>query len=72
MSRVKFTVRTLSLRIGLNETYLCPAHNFVVGPASGMVQYKDLVFHLFVAQSRRYLTQGTRQGHQCLMDTFLF
>ena len=34
--------------IGLNETYLCPAHNFVVGPASGMVRYKDLVFHPFV------------------------
>ena len=30
------------------ETYLCPAHNFVVGPASGMVQYRDLVFHPFV------------------------
>ena len=37
-----------SLCIGLNEIYLCPAHNFVVGPASGMVWYKDLVFHLLV------------------------
>ena len=43
-SNVIITVRTYSLFIGLNETYLCPAHNFVVGPASGMVRYKDLVF----------------------------
>ena len=47
-SKVKFTVRTYSLCIGLNETYLCPPHNFVVWPASGMVRYKDLVFHPFV------------------------
>ena len=47
-SKVKFTVRTYSLCICLNETYLCPAHNFVVGPASGMVGCKDLVFHPFV------------------------
>ena len=39
---------TYSLCIGLNETYSCPAHNFVVGPALGMVRYKDLVFHPFV------------------------
>ena len=32
----------------LNEIYLCPAHNFVVGPASEMVRYKDLVFHPIV------------------------
>ena len=48
MSKVKFTFRTYSLRIGLNETYSCPAHNIVVGPASGMVRCKDLVFHPFV------------------------
>ena len=47
-SDVKVTVRTYNLCIGLNETYSCPAHNFVVGPASGMVQYKDLGFHPFV------------------------
>ena len=47
-SKVKFTVPTYSLCIGLNETYSCPAHNFVVGPTSGMVRYKDLVFHPFV------------------------
>ena len=27
---------------------ICPAHNFVVGPASGIVLYEDLVFHPFV------------------------
>ena len=48
MSKVKFTVCTYILCIGLNETYSCRAHNFVVGPASGIVQYKDLVFHAFV------------------------
>ena len=47
-SKFRFKVRTYSLCIGLNETYLCPAHNFVVGHASGMVRYKDLVFHPFV------------------------
>ena len=47
-SKVRFTVRTYILCIGLNETYLRPAHNFVVGPASGMVRYKDPVFHPFV------------------------
>ena len=34
--------------IDLNETYSCPAHNFVVGPAPGMVRYRDLVFHTCV------------------------
>ena len=48
MSKVKFTVHTYSLCIGLNETYSCPAHNFVVGPVSGMVRYKDLAFYPFV------------------------
>ena len=47
-SQVRFTVCTYSLYIGLNETYLYPAHNFVVGPASEMVPYKDLIFHPFV------------------------
>ena len=46
-SKVKFTVHTYSLCIGLNETYSCPAHDFVAEPASGMVQYRDLVFHPF-------------------------
>ena len=46
-SKVKFTVRTYSLCLGLNETYSCPAHNFVVGPTPGMVRYRDLVFHPF-------------------------
>ena len=48
MSKVKFTVRTYSFCIGLNETYSCLDHNFVVGPAPGMVRYKDLVYHPFV------------------------
>ena len=53
-SKINFTVSTYSLCTGLNETYLCPAHNFIVGPALGMVQYRDLVFHPFI---RSY--QGT-------------
>ena len=44
---VKGQVHTLSLYIGLNETYLCPAYNFDVRPASGMVQYRYLVLHPF-------------------------
>ena len=44
-SIVKFTNRNYSPCIGLNEIYLCPAHSFV---ASGMVQYRDLIFHPFV------------------------
>ena len=27
-------------------------HNFVVGPASGMVQYRDLVFHPFIQSTQ--------------------
>ena len=73
-SKVKFTVRTFSLCIGLNETYSCPAYNFVVGPASEMVQNKDLVFHLFVRshQGAILLKALGGGGHQCPMDTFLF
>ena len=44
-SKVKFTVRTYSLCTGFSETCSCPAHNFVLAPASGMVQYRDPVFH---------------------------
>ena len=69
MSNGKFPVCTNSLCIGLNETYSCLAHNFVVGSAPEMVRYRDLVFHLFIWS---HLTQGTRRGHQCPMDTFLF
>ena len=73
MSKVKFTVHTYSLCIGLNETYSCAAHNFVVGPASGMVQYKDLVFHPFVRSHQgAILLKALGGGHQCSMDTFLF
>ena len=34
-SKVKFTVRTYSLCIGLNETYSCPAHNLLLGLPQG-------------------------------------
>ena len=47
-SKVKFTVRTYCVCIGLNETCSCPAYNVVAGPAPGMVRYRDLVFHPFV------------------------
>ena len=47
-SKVKFPVRTYSLCIGLNKTYSCPAHNFVVVPAPGMMRYRDPVFYPFV------------------------
>ena len=47
-SKVKFTVRTYSSCIGLDRTYSCPACNLVVGPASGIARYKDLVFHPFI------------------------
>ena len=71
-SNVKFTVRTYSVCIGLNETYLCPAHNFVVGPTSGMVGYKDLVFHPFVWSHQGAILLKALGGHQYPMDTFLF
>ena len=53
-SNVKFTVRTYSLCIGLNETYSCPADNFVVGAAPGMVRYRDLVLHPFLRFDQSY------------------
>ena len=46
--KVKFTVTTYSLCIGFSETCPCPAHDFVVAPASGMVRYRDPVSHSFV------------------------
>ena len=36
-SKVKVTACTYSLCIGLNETCSCPAHNFVIKHASGMM-----------------------------------
>ena len=73
MSEVKFTVRTYSLCICLNETYSCPAHNLVVGPAPGMVQYMHLVFHPFIRSHQGTISlQALGGGHQCPMDTFLF
>ena len=44
-----------------------------VGPASGMVRYKEFGFpFVCTVQARRYLIQGTRRGHNCPMETFLF
>ena len=34
--------------IGLNESYSCLVHDFVVGPDPGMMQYRDVGFHSFV------------------------
>ena len=53
------------------KPYLCLADNFVVGPASEMVIYGSGFPSVCTVPSRRCLTQGTRQGHQCPMDTFL-
>ena len=52
MLKVKFTVRTYSLCIGLNETNSCLAHNFVVVLASGMARYRDLVFQSFIRSNQ--------------------
>ena len=71
-SKVKFTVRTYSLCIGLNETYSCRAHNFVVAPAPGMGSYGPGFSSICTIPSGLYLTLGTRWGHQCPLDTFLF
>ena len=61
----------LQLCIGLNETYLCPAYNFVVVPASGMVRYKDLVFHPFVrAHQGAILLKALRGGISVLWTHF--
>ena len=72
MSKVKFTVRTYSLCIDLNETYSCPAHNFVVGPASGMVRYKDLVFHPFVRSHQGAILLKALSGGISVLWTHFF
>ena len=64
-SKVKFTVRSYSLCIGL-----CPSYSFVVAPASDMVRYRDPVFHPFVRPIKALSYSSTRRGNQCLMDTF--
>ena len=53
MSKVKFTVPTYHLCIGFSEICSCPAHNFVVTPASGMVRYRNPVFHPSVRMSHQ-------------------
>ena len=69
-SKVRFTVRTYSLCKGLNDTYLCPAHNFVVGPASGMVRYKDLVFHFIRSHQGAILLKALGGGISVLWTHF--
>ena len=49
--KVVVTVCTYSLCLGFSETCLCPPHNFVVMHASGVVSYRDLVFHWIVPPS---------------------
>ena len=71
-SKVSFTVRTYSLCIGLNETYLCPAHNFVVGPASGMMRYKDLVFHTIVRSHQGAISLSALGGGISVLWTHFF
>ena len=51
--------------------YTTPAHNFVVGPVSGVVRYKNLVFpSVCMVPLRRYLTQGTSGGISVLWTHF--
>ena len=72
MSKVKFTVRTYSLCRGLNETYSCLAHNFVVGPAPGMVPYRDLVFHPFVWPHQGTILLKALGGGISILYTYFF
>ena len=68
-SKVKFTVCTNSLCIGFSEICLCPAHNFVAAPVSGMTRYRDPVSHPFVrpikvlSYSRYYAGASVSYGH---------
>ena len=70
--KAKFTVSTYSSCIGLNETYLCPANNFVVGPASGMVRYRDRVFHPFVRSHQGVILLKALGGGISVLWTHLF
>ena len=71
-SKIMFTVLTYNLCIGLNESYLCPALNFVVGPASGMVQYRDLVFHPSVRSHQGAILLKALGGGISVPWTFFF
>ena len=70
-SKVKFTVCTYSLCLGLNDSYSCPAQSFVVGPSSGIVQGSDL-FSIYLYGPIKALSYGTSRWHQCPMDTLFF
>ena len=72
MSKVKFTVCTYSLYIGLSETYSYPAYNFVVGPASWIVQYRGLVFHPFVRSHQGAILLKVLGGAISVLWTHLF
>ena len=68
--KVKFTVCTYSLCIGLHQNDSCSAHYFVVGPSLGMVRFKGLVFYPFVRfHQGAILLKVTRRGYQCPMDS---
>ena len=71
-SKVKFTVGTYSLCIGLNETYSYLIHNFVVGPAPGMVRYNDLVFHLFIRSHQGAFLLEALCGGISVLWTYFF
>ena len=71
-SKVKVTVSTYSLCTGLNETYLCPAHNCRVGPALGMVQYSDLVFHPFLRSHQGAILLKVLGGGVSVLWTHFF
>ena len=71
-SKVKFTVCIYSLCIGLNETYLCVAHNLVVGPAPGTVQYRDLVFHPFIWSHQGAILLKVLGGGISVVWTYFF
>ena len=71
-SKAKFTVRTYSLCTGLNETYLFPAHNFVVGPASGMVRYTNQVFYPFVRSHQGAILLKALSGGISVLWTHFF
>ena len=71
-SKAKFTVHTYSLCIGFNETYLYLAHKFVVGPASGMVRYRNLVFHPFVRSHQCAVLRKALGGDISVLWTHFF
>ena len=67
-SKIKSTAHTYRFCIGLSKicsSSSCPAHNFVVGPASGMVRYRDLAFHPFVGpiKALSYSRASVSYGH---------